>query len=406
MKLKYKKVILITTMSTMGIGILTLSLSQNRTHAEEKVNSKLTTTAVMTMDTTVESEEDSMSALAADLSVSPMPTIAATPTPLPVYDVKEDGYPKILKMFKEYYTAKGNCDVKGIKKLLSDPSKVETQDELQEKTKYIEKYEKIKAYVKNSFEKNSYVVYVYHEIKFTNISTTIPGLSRFYVVTDADGNLKIFSGDMDAETKSYYDDRMKDEDVIALFDMTNDKSEAAMKKDEDLQNFVKRIQEAATNAEDTKSDSTKSSTTKSDTTNADATKTSSSKNASIGITAIKAVLDKTENQNLNNELHKQLKDYQTIAAKSKNQLLKNGTKVKKQSLYVKAMMKGNVKMNTIMRPSDSSIAQMVIQGSTMGVTQMTKLIHAKPNADGICMDIAKEFVKREENNIEVMKNYL
>jgi hypothetical protein len=129
-------------------------------------------------------------------------------------------------------------------------------------------------------------------------------------------------------------------------------------------------------------------------------------NASIGITAIKAVLDKTENQNLNNELHKQLKDYRTIAAKSKNQLLKNGTKVKKQSLYVKAIMKGNVKMNTIMRPSDSSIAQMVIQGSTMGVTQMTKLIHAKPNADGICMDIAKEFVKREENNIEVMKNYL
>ena len=280
MKLKYKKVILITTMSTMGIGILTLSLSQNRTHAEEKVKSKLTTTAVMTMDTTVESEEDSMSASAADLSVSPIPTTVATPTPLPVYDVKEDGYPKILKMFKEYYTAKGNCDVKGIKKLLSDPSKVETQDELQEKTKYIEKYEKIKAYVKKSFEDNSYVVYVYHEIKFTNISTTIPGLSRFYVVTDADGNLKIFSGDMDAETKSYYDDRMKDEDVIALFDMTNDKSEAAMKKDEDLQSFVKKIQEAASNAEATKTDSSEKSSTKTDATNTDATKTSASKTAS------------------------------------------------------------------------------------------------------------------------------
>lgn len=277
MKLKYKKVILITTMSTMGIGILTLSLSQNRTNAEENVNSKLTSTAVMTMDTAVESEEDSMAALADDLSGTPMPTVAATPTPLPVYEVKEDGYPKILKMFKEYYTAKGNCDVDGIKKLLSDPSKVETQEELQEKTKYIEKYEKIKAYVKKSFEKNSYIVYVYHEIKFTNITTTIPGLSRFYVVTDAAGNLKIFSGDMDAETKSYYDERMKDEDVIALFDMTNEKSEAAMKKDEDLQNFVKKIQEAATNAETTKSDSTTSSTT-----NTDSTKTASSKTTESG----------------------------------------------------------------------------------------------------------------------------
>ncbi len=273
MKLKYKKVILITTMSTMGIGILTLSLSQNRTRAEENANNKSTSTAVMTMDTTVTGEEDNMAALAADISITPMPTVAATPTPLPVYDVKGDGYPKILKMFKEYYTAKGNCDVAGIKKLLSDPSKVETQEELQEKTKYIEKYEKIKAYVKKSFEENCFVVYVYHEIKFTNISTTIPGLSRFYVVTDAEGNLKIFSGDMDPETKSYYDERMKDKDVIALFDMTNDKSEAAMKKDEDLQNFVKKIQEAANNAQSSKTDSS----AKTSKTGSSATKTASSK---------------------------------------------------------------------------------------------------------------------------------
>ncbi len=129
-------------------------------------------------------------------------------------------------------------------------------------------------------------------------------------------------------------------------------------------------------------------------------------NASIGITAINAVLDKAENQELNNELHKQLKDYQELAAKSRNQLIQNGTKVKEQSLYVKAMMKGNVKMNTIMKPSDSSIAQMVIQGSTMGVTQMTKLIHEKPNADGVSKDIAKEFIEKEEKNIEVMKKYL
>ncbi|HHV10165.1 MAG TPA: hypothetical protein GXX75_07815 [Clostridiales bacterium] len=129
-------------------------------------------------------------------------------------------------------------------------------------------------------------------------------------------------------------------------------------------------------------------------------------NASIGITAIKAVLDKTENKTLNNELHKQLKDYQELADKSKEQLLKNGAKVKKQSLYVRAMMKGNVKMNILMKPSDSRIAQMVIQGSTMGVTQMTKLIHAKPNADGTSKELAQEFVKKEEENIEVMKGYL
>jgi hypothetical protein len=129
-------------------------------------------------------------------------------------------------------------------------------------------------------------------------------------------------------------------------------------------------------------------------------------NASIGITAIKAVIDKAENKELNNELHKQLRDYQEIADTSRKQLITNGKKVKEQSFYVRTMMKGNVKMNTLMNPSDSRIAQIVIQGSTMGVTQMTKLLHAKPNADGSSSDIAKDFVRREEQNIEVMKNYL
>ncbi|MFT4143111.1 MAG: hypothetical protein QM644_01550 [Mobilitalea sp.] len=129
-------------------------------------------------------------------------------------------------------------------------------------------------------------------------------------------------------------------------------------------------------------------------------------NASIGITALKAVMDKVENREMNKELHHQLRDYREIANKTKEQLIANGTKVKEQSFYTKSIMKGNVKLNTLMRPTDSSIAQMVIQGSTMGVTQMTKLIHAKKNADGISTDIAKDFVKKEEKNIETMKKYL
>lgn len=129
-------------------------------------------------------------------------------------------------------------------------------------------------------------------------------------------------------------------------------------------------------------------------------------NASIGITALKAVMDKVDSKEMNRELHKQLRDYRELADKSKNQLLSTGTKVKEQSFYIKTIMKGNVKMNTLMNPSDSRIAQMVIQGSTMGVTQMTKLLHAKKSADGVSTDIAKEFIKKEEDNIETMKKYL
>ncbi len=129
-------------------------------------------------------------------------------------------------------------------------------------------------------------------------------------------------------------------------------------------------------------------------------------NASVGITAIEAVLGKVKNQNFSNDLHRQLRDYQEIADKSKRQLQMNGVRAKDVSIYNKTIMKGNIKMNMLMNSSDSHIAQMVIKGSTMGITQMTKLLHSKKNADGASAQIAEEFVKKEENNIEVMKNYL
>lgn len=129
-------------------------------------------------------------------------------------------------------------------------------------------------------------------------------------------------------------------------------------------------------------------------------------NASIGITAIESVLGKVSNEDMNQQLHRQLKEYQELADKSKQQLLQNGAKVKDKSFFEKAMMKGNVKMNTLISSSDSHIAQMVIQGSTMGVTQMTRLLHEKENADGASTQIAKEFVDKEEKNIEIMKKFL
>ena len=129
-------------------------------------------------------------------------------------------------------------------------------------------------------------------------------------------------------------------------------------------------------------------------------------NASIGITAIEEVIDKAANKDLTRDLKSQLMDYQDIANKARDQLLMNGAQVKDKSLYDKAMMKGNIKMNNWMDPSDSRIAEMVLKGSTMGVTQMTKLLNDKVNADGVSTQIAKEFLKKEEGNIETMKGYL
>ncbi|HWT73545.1 MAG TPA: hypothetical protein VN258_02330 [Mobilitalea sp.] len=250
MKLKYKKIILLTTMSTMGIGLLTLSLSHDKSDAKESLSPKAAVNSIATDETAVEegiADTQMAATVTIQPSVSPTPTAVPTPTPLPVYSIEENGYPKITKLVKEYYTAKNSRDVKALKALLSDPTKADTQEELQQKTEYIDEYRNIKVYVKKGFEKGTYIVYAYHEIKFTGINTTAPSLSKFYVTTASDDTLKIFSGEMDEQTKAYYDERSNDKDVVAIMDMTNQKSKDAMKKDEDLKNFWDSVAKMANN---------------------------------------------------------------------------------------------------------------------------------------------------------------
>jgi hypothetical protein len=256
MKLKYKKIILLTTMSTMGIGLLTLSVSQDKTNADENLISGTALEASLFSDN-INSDISMFStekiAETTDLlTTTPIPTAIPTPTPWPINEIEKSGtYPEIDSLFEEYYAAKSNRDVDKLKEILSDPSEVETEEQLQSKTEYIEEYKKIKTYTKKGVEEGTYIVYAYHEIKFTSVNTAAPGLAKFYVITGEDNKLKIFSGEMDAELKAYFDARNEDEDVVALIEMTNKKSEEAKEKDEDLLNFWKNIDEMANNSQDT-----------------------------------------------------------------------------------------------------------------------------------------------------------
>lgn len=250
MKLKYKKIILLTTMSTMGIGLLTLSVTQD-TQAESDGSDK--TPAV---EASLLSEEDSGDVSLASLDVSDSsaeaftvtatPTPIPSPTPIPVYSIEPAGtYPEIDTLINEYYKAKNNCDIDTLKQMLSNPEKAVSQEELQKETEFIEDYINIKTYVKKSFEENAYIVYVYSEVKFTSVNTPAPQLKKLYIITDSDSKLKIYSDEMEGELKDYYDQRDTDQDVIELIDMTNKAGEEAKKKDEDLMSFWQKIDEIA-----------------------------------------------------------------------------------------------------------------------------------------------------------------
>lgn len=240
MKLKYKKMILLTTMSTMGIGMLTLSISHDQPKAQE--SSKIEeaaalmsgledTGALAVTEAGILAENEPTAALVPTSTPTPSPT----PTPIPVYGLEE--IDKMDDLVVEYYNAKAGRDISKIKSLCSDPSQAESSEELEKKVKYIEEYKNIKSYSKKSYEPGAYIVYVYYDIKFARINTLAPSLSKLYVITDDEGNFRIYSEEMSPELKEYFDARNGDEDVLALIKMTDDKGDKAKEKDEDLMIF-------------------------------------------------------------------------------------------------------------------------------------------------------------------------
>ena len=241
MKLKYKKMILLTTICTMGIGMVILSIIQERPRAEGLVAASEDDNKKAEDNIDLFAKNDSGDKdINAEPTATPKPS--PTPTPIPVYDLEDSGYPEIEELFESYYAAKTKPDVKKIKSLLSNPEHVYSEEELLERTGFVEEYRNIKPYVKKSLYEDTYIVYAYSEIKITGIETPAPGLARFYLITDDEGDLKIYSEEMDEEIAAYYKDRNKDDDVKKLIDKTEKAFVKAKEKDEDLFNFWEAIE--------------------------------------------------------------------------------------------------------------------------------------------------------------------
>lgn len=63
-------------------------------------------------------------------------------------------------------------------------------------------------------------------------------------------------------------------------------------------------------------------------------------------------------------------------------------------------------MKLMADPSASKIAEMMIQGNTMGMTQSLRNLNDYPGKDERARDLASKLLRTEEANIEQMKKFL
>ncbi len=130
------------------------------------------------------------------------------------------------------------------------------------------------------------------------------------------------------------------------------------------------------------------------------------RNAEMGRDGLYTVLRKTDDTAFRKLVATQLMEYQSIMDEAE-ELLQTAGYAPTGSPRVARMM---VQMTACRKASQdntpSALADMLIQGSCMGVTKIMKQITRYDNRSEECLDLARRLQKTEENNIHQMKQYL
>ena len=132
------------------------------------------------------------------------------------------------------------------------------------------------------------------------------------------------------------------------------------------------------------------------------------KNVKMGSDSIVKLLGKVSDSEFKTDLTDQLNGYESFAAKAKSRLKELGYAAKEENAMVKLWSSIGMTVSTFTDSTDSHIAQMVAEGSTMGVTDGIKLLRDYENScvsEG-ALKLVRDVIEFEEKNLERAKSYI
>ena len=154
--------------------------------------------------------------------------------------LEENAYPEVNELVNRYYKALADGDMDTVvacRNYTEDTEKIR----LQKKSEYIDQYENLICYTKKGLLENTYLAYVYYEVKFTDIDTLAPALNTLYICPDENGNLYIYDSEIDDNVSEYLKALSTQDDVLDLFNRVQVSYNEAIEKDENLNTFLAEL---------------------------------------------------------------------------------------------------------------------------------------------------------------------
>ena len=131
------------------------------------------------------------------------------------------------------------------------------------------------------------------------------------------------------------------------------------------------------------------------------------KGASMGMDAIHFIIDKIDSSEFKDIVNKQYKDYERISETINKIYDKYNSEDEphKTSVVNKVMTWYGVEMKTLTDKSDSKIAELLLQGTNMGIIEGRRILNNKKLDDEV-KDIMSKYITMQEECVDKLKDYL
>ncbi len=147
--------------------------------------------------------------------------------------------------------------------------------------------------------------------------------------------------------------------------------------------------------------------------------------ADMGQASIRLLLPKVKNAGFRSDLQTQYEQYQRLGQQAEEGLKALGRCPRESSQGQRWMLWLSIQLDTLWNRETSHLAEMMIQGSNMGIISLTKVLNSygvpadqaqesssvcpgqtPPPTPGQAAALAQEMVQAEEDNIQRLKAYL
>ena len=123
------------------------------------------------------------------------------------------------------------------------------------------------------------------------------------------------------------------------------------------------------------------------------------RNAELALQSIADILPQVDDQQVKDELHEQYEEYEKFSARAAQIAKERDIEVKGPNVFKKAMMWGSIKMSSLTDNSRSHIAEMMLQGTVMGISAL------RSSEGETYQDASDEIVKLLHEMIEAEERF-